>query len=93
MLISTVELIKQNTGGNGERHTWVHPQVAINIAQWISPQFDVKVSAWVLEVETLVFCKLNDYREQVNRERFLLPERGKIDLFIDKNKDCINFVK
>jgi hypothetical protein len=29
---------------------WVHPQVAINIAQWISPQFDVKVSGWVYEI-------------------------------------------
>ena len=29
--------------------TWVHPQVAINIAQWISPHFDVKVSTWVYE--------------------------------------------
>ena len=48
--IHTSELIKMNTGGNGERHTWVHPQVAINIAQWISPQFDVKVSAWIYEV-------------------------------------------
>lgn len=195
VLISTVKLIKQNTGGNGERHTWVHPQVAINIAQWISPQFDVKVSAWVLEVmmtgkvditntksyrelkednknkqlkiqlmtkkyvkkqprvhydeenvvyilttsnmkkerryilgkatnltsrlsvynksdehevvyyqecpdeekmsvvETLVFCKLNDYREQANRERFLLPEGTSIDLFSDTIKDCIAFVK
>jgi hypothetical protein len=50
VLISTVELIKHNSGGNGERHTWVHPQVAINIAQWISPQFDVKVSGWVYEI-------------------------------------------
>jgi len=193
--IPTVELIKPNTGGNGDRHTWVHPQVAINIAQWISPQFDVKVSAWVLEVmmtgkvditntksyrelqqdnknkqlkiqlmtkkyvkkqprtqydernvvyilttanmkkerryilgkatnltsrlsvynksdeheviyyqeclneekmgvvETLVFCKLNDYREQANRERFFLPEGEKLDLFIDTIKECINFVK
>jgi len=193
--IPVVELIKKNTGGNGERHTWVHPQVAINIAQWISPQFDVKVSAWVLEVmmtgkvditntksyrelqqdnknkqlkiqlmtkkyvkkqprvqyddrnvvyilttanmkkerryilgkatnltsrlsvynksdeheviyyqeclneekmgviETLVFCKLNDYREQANRERFFLPEGEKLDLFIDTIKECINFVK
>ena len=175
--------------------TWVHPQVAINIAQWISPQFDVKVSAWVLEVmmtgkiditntksyrelkednknkqlkiqlmtkkyvkkqprvqydeenvvyilttanmkkerryilgkatnltsrlsvynksdehevvyyqecpdeekmsvvETLVFCKLNEYREQANRERFLLPEGDKLDLFIDTIKECIKFVK
>ena len=175
--------------------TWVHPQVAINIAQWISPQFDVKVSAWVLEVmmtgkiditntksyrelqqdnknkqlkiqlmtkkyvkkqpraqydernviyilttanmkkerryilgkatnltsrlsvynksdeheviyyqecldeekmgfvETLVFCKLNEYREQANRERFLLPEGEKLDLFIDTIKECIKFLK
>jgi hypothetical protein len=50
VLIHTVELIKYNIGGNGERHTWVHPQVAINIAQWISPHFDVKVSSWVYEV-------------------------------------------
>jgi hypothetical protein len=175
--------------------TWVHPQVAINIAQWISPQFDVKVSAWVLEVmmsgkvditntksyrelkednknkqlkiqlmtkkyvkkqprvqyeeknvlyilttanmkkerryilgkatnltsrlsvynksdehevvyyqecpdeeimsivESLVFCKLKEYREQANRERFLLPEVEKVDLFINTIEECINFVK
>jgi hypothetical protein len=193
--IPTVELIKQNTGGNGNRHTWVHPQVAINIAQWISPRFDVKVSAWVLEVmmtgkvditntksyrelqednknkqlkiqimtkkyvkkqprvqydkenvvyilttanmkkerryilgkatnltsrlsvynksdehevvyyqecpdqekmsvvETLVFCKLNEYREQANRERFLLPEGTSIDLFSDTIRECIKFIK
>ena len=193
--IPTVELITQNTGGNGDRHTWVHPQVAINIAQWISPQFDVKVSAWVLEVmmtgkvnitntksyrelkednknkqlkiqlmtkkylkkqpriqyeeknviyilttanmkkerryilgkatnltsrlsvynksdehevvyyqecpdeermsvvETLVFCKLNKYREQANRERFLLPEGTSINLFSDTIRHCVEFIK
>jgi hypothetical protein len=175
--------------------TWVHPQVAINIAQWISPQFDVKVSAWVLEVmmtgkiditntksyrelqqdnknkqlkiqlmtkkyvkkqprtqynernviyilttanmkkerryilgkatnltsrlsvynksdehevvyyqecpneekmglvESFVFCKLNEYREQANRERFLLPEGTSIDFFSDTIRECIAFIK
>ena len=29
--------------------TWVHPQVAINLAQWCSPIFAVMVSKWVLE--------------------------------------------
>jgi len=198
--ISTAVLIQLGTGskfGTTEETsgTWVHPQVAINIAQWISPQFDVKVSAWVLEVmlsgkiditntksyrelqednknkqlkiqlmtkkyvkkqpriqfdesnvvyilttanmkkerryilgkatnltsrlsvynksdehevvyyqecpdeermsvvETLVFCKLNEYREQANRERFLLPEATSIDLFSDTIKQCIAFVK
>ena len=47
--IPVVELIQMETGGNGKRHTWVHPLVAINIAQWISPRFDVKVSGWVYE--------------------------------------------
>jgi hypothetical protein len=35
---------------NENKHTWVHPYVAINIAQWISPIFDVKVSSWVYEI-------------------------------------------
>jgi cell division protein FtsB len=44
------ELIKYKSGSNSERATWVHPQVAINIAQWVSPSFDVKVSSWVYEI-------------------------------------------
>ena len=44
-------LIQSVTGGkNDDRKTWVHPQVAINIAQWISPEFDVQVSRWVFEL-------------------------------------------
>lgn len=193
--IRTVELIKQNTGGNGERHTWVHPQVAINIAQWISPAFDVKVSGWVYEimmtgkvditttktykelqrenknkelkiqyltkkyvkaqprvqyeernvvyilttkrmkkdrvyilgkatnltsrlstynksdehevvyyqccgdeetmalVENMVFMFLKDYREQANRERFILPVEEEITLFSDVIKKSVEFFK
>ena len=48
--ICVVDLIRQEQGGNGERHVWVHPQVAINIAQWISPEFDVQVSKWIYEL-------------------------------------------
>ncbi|MDP4557924.1 KilA-N domain-containing protein [Halomonas meridiana] len=35
----------------GGRHqgTWVHPQVAIHLAQWLSPRFSVKVTKWVYE--------------------------------------------
>ena len=185
-------LIQSITGGkNEDRKTWVHPYVAINIAQWISPQFDVKVSSWIYEVmltgkidisrtksfqqlhlenkehklkiqyltkkyvklqprvqyneknviyilttpshkkegkyilgkatnltnrlstynktdehevvyyheckdedsmsivEQLIFHKLKDYREQANRERFILPENKTIELFIDVIKKSI----
>jgi endogenous inhibitor of DNA gyrase (YacG/DUF329 family) len=48
--IPTSLLISHKTGFGSDQGTWVHPQVAINIAQWISPQFDVKVSGWVYEI-------------------------------------------
>jgi hypothetical protein len=195
----TTELIKLGTGSknikNSTQGTWVHPQVAINIAQWISPQFDVKVSGWVYEimmtgkvditnttsfkqlqkdnkdkqikiqyltkkyvkaqprvqydernvvyilttkrmrkdriyilgkatnltnrlstynksdehkvmyyqgcgdeetmslVETMVFKYLKDYREQANRERFVLPEEKEITLFSDIIKKSVEFFK
>jgi len=51
VLISTTDLIDLGTGSKYKSsQTWVHPQIAINIAQWISPQFDVKVSGWVYEI-------------------------------------------
>lgn len=36
-------------GANDTRGTWVHPQVAIHLAQWLSPEFAVKVSQWLVE--------------------------------------------
>lgn len=48
--IFTCNLIKVEQTSNVNKTTWVHTQVAINIAQWISPQFDVKVSGWVYEI-------------------------------------------
>ena len=44
-------------------------------------------------LEPTVFKKLNDYREQANRERFILPEDKNIDFFIDIVKNCFEFLK
>ena len=44
-------------------------------------------------VETVVFQKLEVYREQANRERFILPDDKKIDLFINMIKDTLNFLR
>lgn len=44
------QLIHIITGGNASyQGTWVHPYLAINLAQWLSPKFAVKVSQWVFE--------------------------------------------
>ncbi|MCO8017528.1 KilA-N domain-containing protein [Brevundimonas diminuta] len=48
--IPATELIQSVSGGDPQRQgTWVHPQVAIHLAQWASPRFAVMVSRWVLE--------------------------------------------
>ena len=68
-------LIKTNKGGNNknQQFTWVHPKIAINIAQWISPAFDLKVSGWVYEImmtgkvnitNTTSFKKLQEENKQ-----------------------------
>lgn len=56
-----LELIKIETSGlNENRGTWVHPKVAINIAQWISPKFDVQVTKWVYQLLIVGSVKLTD---------------------------------
>jgi hypothetical protein len=48
--IPITELIQSLRGGDPTlQGTWVHPQVAIHLAQWCSPQFAVKVSGWVYD--------------------------------------------
>lgn len=44
------ELVQTLTGGSPDlQGTWVHPQVAINLATWCSPVFAVQVSKWVYD--------------------------------------------
>ena len=44
------EIVQSIKGGQSHlQGTWVHPQVAINLAMWLSPQFAVQVSKWVHE--------------------------------------------
>lgn len=44
------QLIHIISGGNAQyQGTWVHPYLAVNLAQWLSPKFAVKVSQWITE--------------------------------------------
>lgn len=48
--IPITELVQSIRGGDPKlQGTWVHPQVAINLAQWLSPQFAVKVTKWIMD--------------------------------------------
>jgi len=51
--ICGTELVQIQQGGEPHlQGTWVHPQVAINLAQWLSPKFAVQVSKWVQDWTT-----------------------------------------
>jgi hypothetical protein len=44
-------------------------------------------------VENMVLCKLENYREQANRDRFILPLENNISLFTDVIDNAIKFFK
>ena len=46
------ELIHIKKGGNDKKKqgSWIHPDLAVSLAQWISPKFSLKVSRWVREI-------------------------------------------
>jgi hypothetical protein len=48
--IPVSELVQTVKGGvPALQGTWIHPQVAINLATWLSPRFAVKVTQWVFD--------------------------------------------
>lgn len=49
ILTSKLIITVQGRGDKIQQGTWVHPYVAINLAQWASPKFAVAVSKWVFE--------------------------------------------
>lgn len=50
MGIPITDLVQSVRGGGPTvQGTWVHPKVAIHLAQWLSPRFAVQVSEWVFE--------------------------------------------
>jgi hypothetical protein len=47
--ISGHALVESRSGGAGGGGTWVHPQVAVDLARWISAPFAVWMDGWFLE--------------------------------------------
>jgi hypothetical protein len=47
--ISVHALVESRSGGAGGGGTWIHPQVAVDLARWISAPFAVWMDGWFLE--------------------------------------------
>lgn len=47
--ISKSSLVQRRTSAKGVSEVWIHPKVAVHLAQWLSPDFAVQVAEWVYE--------------------------------------------
>jgi len=73
------------TGPNEGRGTWVHPQVAVDLARWISAPFAVWMDGWFLEEVSQVrdtqpsYLPTTDVLQMVERSIGLLDRLGGLD--------------
>jgi hypothetical protein len=59
-------LIKEEHLARHSQKSWVHQDLAINIAQWISPEFSIQVSRWIREL--LITGKVELGKEKTSEE-------------------------
>ena len=70
-------LIQSITGGkNEDRKTWIHPDLAVQLAQWISPIFALQVSRWIRELAMTGKVSLGN--EKTNDELLKLQKEIKL---------------
>jgi hypothetical protein len=67
-------IISVKGGNSGAQGTWIHPQVAINLAQWLSATFAVKVSKWVYDWMSGHGAPKAPAKLPVHLERYLLND-------------------
>ena len=62
--IATSQLIDIKKGNSIKysQGSWIHPDLAVQLAQWISPEFSIKVSRWIRETCT----ELNKLQSSIN---------------------------
>ena len=86
-VLEKTEFIQSNKGGQdiNTRATWIHPDLAIQLAQWISPKFALQVSKWI---RTLFITGTVSLVESHHNELKLKDERIQLlqDSFIKKQK-------
>jgi hypothetical protein len=83
--ISQLIDIKQENNNELEQVTWIHPDLAIQLAQWISPQFALQVTKYI---RTLYISNIRRLEEK-NKEIKIKDNKIKLleDLCIKNNKE------
>jgi len=74
--IPVSQLIESRKGNTSTfvQGTWVHPQVAMHLAQWCSPAFAVQVTKWLLELYETGRVELGPKRNPNSRFPYMTQE-------------------
>ena len=67
-------------GGNSQQGTWVHPEVAVDLAAWISVEFRILVNRWVREWMTTGHNPITPTVTQIEPKSGATPRRRKAHL-------------
>lgn len=56
--------VNESEGSNEERGTWVHPEVAVDLAQWLNVHLRIQVNRWIIELMTEGVVRLGTVTQQ-----------------------------
>jgi hypothetical protein len=86
--ISQLIDIKKGNSENFKQGSWIHPQLAIQLAQWISPKFALQVSKWIIELFTNGSVEINKLLINQKNENKLKDQKIQLlqDICIKKQK-------
>jgi len=79
--------IKKGGNNKNDQGTWVHPDLAVQLAQWVSPKFALQVSKWIRTLFTTGKLELaNKIIEQKDIEIKAYKEKTRLleDLLVKK---------
>jgi hypothetical protein len=75
--ISKLVVTVQGRGDVVEQGTWVHPEIAVDLAKWISVDYRIQVNRWMVELHTTGRVEMDSKGSQSPRQ--LPPVRDAID--------------
>ena len=84
--ITTSQLVDVKKGNSSEfkQGSWIHPDLAIQLAQWISPKFALQVSKWIRLLLTNGSVNIKEYEKELK----LKDQKIKLleDAFVKRQK-------
>ena len=99
---SALKVVDIKVGGN-HSGSWIHPDLAVQLAQWISPSFAIQVSRWIRELFITGSVSINSrktdeelkelQRKMEEKDKLLEEEREKISRLEKRQGKLESFVR